>query len=192
MNCFVVVIGTLLVWILYVVIRHSPRRWWFYFWLISVPLAVLSGFPQPLVVDPMFHKFEPLAQKDPALTMASKKWCNAPEKHSTGANVLDGRREKTTGLNAYVTGLGASKRIVVWDTTIAKMNTQQIVFVAGHEMGHYVLQSHRERPLFWRRLLFCFSTSASAPSVGYSRAGEARGGFAVWTIGHRFPRCCFF
>jgi STE24 endopeptidase len=47
--------------------------------------------------------------------------------------------EKTTELNAYVTGIGASKRIVVWDTTIAKMNTPQIVYVAGHEMGHYVL-----------------------------------------------------
>src|SRR6185295_8921169 len=51
-----------------------------------------------------------------------------------------GAGEKTTTLNAYVTGFGASKRIVVWDTTIAKLNTQQIVFVAGHEMGHYVLQ----------------------------------------------------
>ena len=38
-----------------------------------------------------------------------------------------------------MTGIGASKRIVVWDTTIAKMSTPQIVFVAGHEMGHYVL-----------------------------------------------------
>lgn len=46
---------------------------------------------------------------------------------------------KTTGLNAYVAGIGASKRIVVWDTTIAKMTTPQIVYVAGHEMGHYVL-----------------------------------------------------
>src|ERR1700678_101882 len=50
-----------------------------------------------------------------------------------------GAGEKTTELNAYVTGIGASKRMVVWDTTIAKMNTPQIVFVAGHETGHYVL-----------------------------------------------------
>jgi Zn-dependent protease with chaperone function len=50
-----------------------------------------------------------------------------------------GAGEKTTTLNAYVAGFGASKRIVVWDTTIAKMTTPQIVFVAGHEMGHYVL-----------------------------------------------------
>jgi hypothetical protein len=63
-----------------------------------------------------------------------------------GLNIPPGRMfwmgagEKTTDLNAYVTGIGASKRIVVWDTTIAKMNTPQIVFVAGHEMGHYVVQ----------------------------------------------------
>lgn len=50
-----------------------------------------------------------------------------------------GAGEKTTGLSAYVRGIGASKRIVVWDTTIARMNTPQIVFVTGHEMGHYVL-----------------------------------------------------
>jgi Zn-dependent protease with chaperone function len=48
--------------------------------------------------------------------------------------------EKTVALNAYVTGIGQSKRIVVWDTTIAKLNTPQIVFTAGHETGHYVLQ----------------------------------------------------
>jgi Zn-dependent protease with chaperone function len=46
---------------------------------------------------------------------------------------------KLNSLNAYVTGIGASKRVVVWDNTIAKMNTGQILFVFGHEMGHYVL-----------------------------------------------------
>ena len=59
-----------------------------------------------------------------------------------------GAGEKTTSLNAYVTGIGGSKRIVVWDTTIAKMTTPEIVFVAGHEMGHYVL-GH-----IWKGLLF--------------------------------------
>ena len=47
--------------------------------------------------------------------------------------------EKTNALNAYVTGFGASKRVVIWDTTITKMSTPQIVSVVGHEMGHYVL-----------------------------------------------------
>ena len=136
------VIGTIIVvWILYAVIRKSPGRWWFYFWLATLPLILALIFIQPLVIDPMFHKFEPLQVKDPGLTAELEKMV-----HRAGENIPPermywmGAGEKTTELNAYVTGFGASKRIVVWDTTIAKMNTPQIVFVAGHEMGHYVLK----------------------------------------------------
>ena len=132
--------GIILIYILYLVIRKSPGRWWFYFWLVSLPLGLLLVFAQPLVIDPMFHKFEPLEQKDPALVASLEEMV-----HRSGENIPPdrmfwmGASEKSTELNAYVTGFGASKRIVVWDTTIAKMNTPQIVFVAGHEMGHYVL-----------------------------------------------------
>ena len=144
-----IILGIVLVSILYVVIRNSPRRWWFYFWLISLPVAVLLVFLQPLVVDPMFHKFEPLSQKDPALTASLEQMVQrAGENIPPERMFWMGAGEKTTGLNAYVTGLGASKRIVVWDTTIAKMTTPQIVFVAGHEMGHYVLEH------IWKGLAF--------------------------------------
>jgi len=132
--------GIILVYLLYAVMRKSPRRWWFYFWLVSLPLGLALVFASPLVIDPMFHKFEPLAEKDPALVASLEKLV-----HRAGQDIPPdrmywmGAAEKSTELNAYVTGFGASKRIVVWDTTIAKMNTAQIVFVAGHEMGHYVL-----------------------------------------------------
>jgi STE24 endopeptidase len=135
-----VIFTIVIVWILYAVILRSPRRWWFYFWLATLPLIFLLIFLEPLVIDPMFHKFEPLQAKDPALTAELQKMV-----HRAGQDIPPermfwmGAGEKTTELNAYVTGFGASKRIVVWDTTIAKMNTPQIVFVAGHEMGHYVL-----------------------------------------------------
>jgi STE24 endopeptidase len=135
-----VIFTILVVWILYRAIAKSPQRWWFYFWVACLPLILLLIFMQPLVIDPMFHKFEPLQVKDPALTAELEKMVQR-----TGETIPPermfwmGAGEKTTELNAYVTGLGASKRIVVWDTTIAKMNTPQIVFVAGHEMGHYVL-----------------------------------------------------
>jgi Zn-dependent protease with chaperone function len=138
---FLTIVGaTLFVWLLYAIVRKSPRRWWVYFWLASLPIALFIVFLQPLVLDPWFNKFEPLAQKDPELVQVLGRMAQR-----AGENIPDDRMfwmdasEKTTTLNAYVTGIGASKRIVVWDTTIEKMTTPQIVFVAAHEMGHYVL-----------------------------------------------------
>ncbi len=136
-----VVIGTMLIWLLYAVIRRGPRRWWFYFWLIALPIGVFLFFLEPWVIDPMFHRFEPLQQKDPVLTASLEQMVQrAGENIPPERMFWMGAGEKTTGVNAYVTGIGASKRIVVWDTTIAKMTTPQIVYVAGHEMGHYVLE----------------------------------------------------
>lgn len=134
------IVGSILVAILYAIIRKSPRRWWLYFWLAVLPIATFLIFLQPIVVDPLFHQFEPLQQKDPALAAELERMA-----HRAGVDIPPSRMywmgasEKSTELNAYVTGLGSSKRIVVWDTAIAKMTTPQIVFVVGHEMGHYVL-----------------------------------------------------
>jgi STE24 endopeptidase len=144
-----IVLGILLIWILYFIIRKSPRRWWLYFWMISLPITVALVFISPLVVDPMFHKFESLQQKDPALTASLEQMVQRAGQDIPPARMFwMGAGEKTTTLNAYVTGIGASKRIVVWDNTIAKMSTPQIVFVAGHEMGHYVLNH------VWKGLAF--------------------------------------
>ena len=135
-----VLAGIILIFLLYWVIRKSPRRWWFYFWLLSLPLGLLLVFAEPLVIDPMFHKFEPLSQKDPALTASLEKLVERAGENIPPERIFwMGASEKSTELNAYVTGFGASKRIVVWDTTIKDMTTPEIVFVVGHEMGHYVL-----------------------------------------------------
>lgn len=151
------VIGTVLIWLLYVVLRRSPGRAWFYFWLISVPVGIFIFFLGPWVIDPMFHKFEPLQQKNPSLTASLEQMVQR-----AGGDIPPermfwmGAGEKTTGLDAYVTGIGASKRMVVWDTTIAKMNNSQIVFIAGHEMGHYVLQHIPKGLVFFAVVLLIF------------------------------------
>ncbi|MFZ0213710.1 MAG: M48 family metallopeptidase [Candidatus Acidiferrales bacterium] len=134
------ILGIILIWILYAIIRHSPRRWWFYFWLITLPILVFLIFLSPLVIDPLFNKFEPLQNTDPQLVTALEQVV-----HRANMNIPPDRMflmkasEKTNGLNAYVTGIGASKRVVVWDTTIQKMTVPETMFVFGHEMGHYVL-----------------------------------------------------
>src|ERR1700677_3559056 len=174
-----IILGIVLIAILYAVIRSSPRRWWFYFWLVSLPIAVLLVFLQPLVVDPMFHEFEPLSLKDPALSAALEQMVQRAGQTIPPERMFwMGAGEKTTELNAYVTGLGASKRIVVWDNTIAKMTTPQIVLVAGHEMGHYVLEH------IWKGLAFAALILFVLFYLGYRTVGWvlARWG-SRWGIG---------
>ena len=134
------IIGTILLTILFAVIRRSPRRWWFYFWLASLPILIFLLFITPYVIEPLFFKFEPLEKTQPALVSEIEKVV------ARGGLTIPRERmfemkasEKLKSLNAYVTGFGASKRVVVWDTTLQKMTPQQILFVFGHEMGHYVL-----------------------------------------------------
>jgi Zn-dependent protease with chaperone function len=129
-----------IVLILFAVMRRSPRRWWLYFWfpavLILLGLIVLT----PLVIDPLFNKFEPLSKEHPELVASI-------EKLSTHAGVpispdrmfLMAASRKTNAINAYVTGLAASKRVVIWDTTLKNTTNEEALFIVGHELGHYVL-----------------------------------------------------
>jgi STE24 endopeptidase len=161
------IIYTVLIWILYVVIRRSARRWWFYFWLVSLPILVFIFFISPWVIAPLFNKFEPLQQKEPKLTAALEQMVQrAGEDIPPERMFWMGAAEKTNALNAYVTGMGSSKRIVVYDTTIAKMNAPQIVFVAGHEMGHYVLH-HVFKELGFFAVFFLFLFYLGYRSIGW-------------------------
>jgi Zn-dependent protease with chaperone function len=134
------VIGSILIWILYAVIRRSARRWWFYFWLASLPILLFLFFIGPYVIDPLFNKFEPLEKSQPALVTSLEQEVTRAGMHIPPERMfLMKASVKTKALNAYVTGFGASKRVVVWDTTIEKMTLPETLYVFGHEMGHYVL-----------------------------------------------------
>lgn len=134
------VFGGLFVMLLFWVIRKSPTRWWFWFWIPAM-LAVLFGvFISPVLIDPLFNKFEPLAKSNQALVdrleqVVQRGGITIPPDRM----YLMKASEKVTTLNAYVTGYGASKRVVVWDNSIAKATPDEISFIFGHEMGHYVL-----------------------------------------------------
>ena len=133
-------LASLLGRILYAVLRRSPRRWWFYFWLALIPIVVLVLFVEPIWIEPMFNKFEPLSDHHNDLVTQIEQVV-----HRAGMDIPPERMfemkasEKTTTLNAYVTGFGSTKRVVVWDTTMEHMTTPETLFVFGHEMGHYVL-----------------------------------------------------
>ncbi len=149
-----VVLGVFLVWIFYAVVRRSPRRWWLYFWLVSIPITIFVTMAEPYVVEPLFFKFTPLEATEPALTNRIE----AMLEHS-GLSIPPSRifemdaSTKTRTLNAYVSGLGASKRVVVWDTTLGKMTPDETLMVLGHELGHYVLH-HIPKQIALDELIF--------------------------------------
>lgn len=134
------IIGTLLVWILYGVIRRSPRRWWFYFWLASIAILIFVLFISPYVIQPLFYDFTLLAQTQPELVAQIERVVERAGMQIPRERMFEMKASaKLKSLNAQVTGLGASKRVVVWDTTIQKLTVPETLFVFGHEMGHYVL-----------------------------------------------------
>lgn len=135
-----ILVGTLMVWIFYWVVRRSPRRWWFYFWAVTIPVTLFLMFVEPFVVEPLFYKFTPLDTTRPALVTRIEEMLHHAGLQIPRRRILEmDASSKTNTLNAYVSGLGASKRVVVWDTTLKKMTNDETLLVLGHETGHYIL-----------------------------------------------------
>jgi Zn-dependent protease with chaperone function len=156
------------IWLLYLIIRVSPRRWWFYFWLASIPIVVFVTFIAPVILDPIFNKFESLQKTNPALVQAIQGVTKRGGLDIPPERMYEMKAsEKVTDYNAYVTGMGATKRVVVWDTTEHDMTTDEILFVFGHEMGHYVL-GH-----IWKGILFLSAMLFIAFYIGYRIAKAA-------------------
>jgi Zn-dependent protease with chaperone function len=167
----------LLIWLFYTGMRFSPRRWWLWTWLASLPIIVITIFLVPLVFEPMFFRFSPLAASRPELTAQLERVVtHAGQEIPESRMYVMEASSKLNTLNAYVTGLGASRRVVVWDTTIARMTTAEILFVFGHEMGHYVLGHIREGIEFAAGLLLaCLFAGFHVFRWVVGRWGEAWG-----------------
>ena len=136
-----VVGGILVMGLLYSLIRRVPRAWWIYFWAATIPFALAVILIHPVVIDPLFYKFTPLAETRPELVarmelMVRRAGLDIPESRMFLMNASS----KTRVVNAYVTGLGASKRIVVWDTALNQLGADETLLMVGHEAGHYVLE----------------------------------------------------
>lgn len=125
----------LIVTVLYWLMKKSEKRWWLYAWLLSVPFTLFVMFIQPVLIDPLYNDFYPLKNKE----LEEKILALAAEAHIPAEHVYEvNMSEKTNALNAYVTGIGSNSRIVLWDTTLNRLNDEEILFIMAHEMAHYV------------------------------------------------------
>src|SRR3954465_7850233 len=128
--------GGLFLWVPYLLLRRSPRRWWLYTAAAPIPFIVVANLVAPIWIAPLFNKFEPMRDK----ALEARILALADRAGIEGGRVFEVNKSvDTKTLNAYVAGLWQTKRIVLWDTIIARMDDRELLFVMGHEMGHYVL-----------------------------------------------------
>jgi Zn-dependent protease with chaperone function len=123
-------------WLPLVLVRWRPRWGWLVLGLLALPIGFFAAMITPIWIDPLFNRFGPM--KDPALkgrilALAARAGIEADRVFE-----VDKSRE-TTAVNAYVTGFAGTKRIVLWDTLLAKLDENEVLVVMAHEMGHYAL-----------------------------------------------------
>jgi STE24 endopeptidase len=128
--------GALFVWIPFLLLKRATRRWWFYTWLTSIPIMLFLQFVEPIWIEPLFNDFGPMKDK----VLETRILGLAHRAGIDGAHVYEvDKSVDTNELNAYVTGIGDTKRIVLWDTILKAFTADEVSMVMGHEMGHYAL-----------------------------------------------------
>jgi STE24 endopeptidase len=146
-------------------VRRFRRRWWVPGSVAVVAVGVVTVWLFPVVVDPLFNKFEPLPDgrlRAQVLELAQRADVDVGQVYRVDAS------RRTTGVNAYVNGLGHSKRVVLYDNLIEGLPRDQVLQVVAHELGH---QHHRDllRGLAWLALVApagTFLAQALAERIG--------------------------
>jgi STE24 endopeptidase len=130
-------IGLPLVWVVLTLMEKSGPLWWFYAWLVWSGFQLLMMVIVPTIIYPWFNKFTPLA--DDSLKTRIEGLMQRVDFASKGLFVMDGSKRSAHG-NAYFSGFGANKRIVFFDTLLARLAPQEIEAVLAHELGHFKLK----------------------------------------------------
>ena len=129
------VLGSILVELLYFTIRQSPQRWWFIVWALFMGLFVVMAQLAPVVLFPIFYKFEPLENED-----LRRRLVVLGERAGTRVRGVYRWKlsEKSKKANAALTGLGSTRRIILADTLLDNFAPEEIEAVLAHELGHHV------------------------------------------------------
>jgi STE24 endopeptidase len=116
--------------------QAAGALWWLYVWAVLVAYSLFLQMIYPAVVMPLFNKFSPLT--DPALAARVEELLRRTGFRSRGLYVMDGSKRSSHG-NAFFTGFGAAKRIVLFDTLVSRLQPAEVEAVLAHELGHYKL-----------------------------------------------------
>jgi STE24 endopeptidase len=127
------VIGLPLLWLLFAFMDAAGGLWWLWAAVIFSAIDLLISLLYPLVIAPLFNKFTPLPAG--SLSDRIRAMAEALDFKMSGIYVMDGSK-RSKHSNAYFTGLGRVKRVVLYDTLVSSMGEEEILAVLGHEIGH--------------------------------------------------------
>ena len=128
------VFGTLFVWLVLLCIGFLGDFWWFWAFLLSFSVALVINLIYPTLIAPIFNKMQPL--EDGELKSRIEGLLAQCGFKSSGVFTIDASK-RDNRLNAYFGGLGATKRVVLFDTLVKKLSLEEIIAVLGHELGHF-------------------------------------------------------
>lgn len=131
-----IVAGSALIYIPYALIKRSPGYWWLYFGLLLIPVLFFITFISPVYIDPIFNKYEKVQDTK----LEAKIYDLIDKTDIKNVKVYQVNKSvDTKEMNAYMTGVLNTKRIVLWDTTIKNLTDRETLAVVAHEMGHYLM-----------------------------------------------------
>ncbi len=125
-------------------VRWSPGFWWLWVWGFVALVSIFFMYLSPYLIEPMFHKFEPV--QDEELEQCIRQLMEKAGLHVSRVMQMDASR-RSRHSNAYFTGIGRVKRIVLYDTLLAQMERQEILTILAHEVGHW------KKGHVWKRLV---------------------------------------
>lgn len=158
------VLGAIVVEVLYFTLRQWPQHWWVLAWALFMGLFIVLAQLAPVVLFPIFYKFEPLENEDlrRRLVILSER---------AGTRVRGVYRwklsEKSKKANAALTGLGATRRIILADTLLDNYTPEEIEAVLAHELGHHV-HRHILKSIFVQAAITLFGFWAANWTLHYA------------------------
>ncbi|WP_107698507.1 M48 family metallopeptidase [Campylobacter concisus] len=171
------VFGTLFVWLVLLCIRFLGDFWWFWAFLLSFAVALVINLIYPTLIAPIFNKMQPLEEGE--LKSRIEGLLAQCGFKSSGVFTIDASK-RDNRLNAYFGGLGATKRVVLFDTLVKKLSLEEIIAVLGHEFGHFKHKDILKMIALSAVMLFAmFFIFGNIPDAAYQALGLHHGGGGV-------------
>ncbi|ACM19247.1 peptidase, M48 family [Geotalea daltonii FRC-32] len=139
-------------------VQWSPQLWWLWVWAFFAAVSIFFMYVSPYIIEPLFHKFEPV--KDAELEGEIRDLMEKAGLHVSRVMQMDASR-RSRHSNAYFTGIGRVKRIVLYDTLLEQMDRHEILAILAHEVGHW------KKGHVWKRLVTTEISALAALYLSY-------------------------